>query len=55
MKKLSKRNNQVSNTVMAFALCACTTESCYMQCMGNSQVQAAASSGIYSNNYASMQ
>ncbi len=55
MKKLSKRNNQISNTVMAFTLCACTTESCLMQCRGNSQVQVIALNGIHSNNYANMQ
>lgn len=54
MKKLSKRNNQVSNTIMAFVGCPCTIESCYMQCRGNSQVQVAALNGIYANNYASM-
>ncbi|AEY66669.1 putative bacteriocin precursor, CLI_3235 family [Clostridium sp. BNL1100] len=49
MKKLSKRNDQVSNTVMAFAGCPCNYAQCYIQCKGNSQVQDMNLNGLYSS------
>ncbi len=49
MKKLSKRNNQISNTIMAFAGCPCNYAQCYIQCKGQSTVQVIALNGVESS------
>ncbi len=49
MKKLSKRNNQVSNTIMAFAGCPCSSYQCYIMCKGDSTTQVMALNGLESS------
>lgn len=50
MKKLSKRSEQVSNTVMAFAIfCNCNMAGCYSYCGNSSSVEYTALTGVKSS------